>query len=66
MLMPKERGFRYLVAARDGLSLAAERRALRNNTADSLARFFWEEIICCYGAIGEVVTDNGSEVKGAF
>ena len=66
MLMPKERGFRYLVAARDGLSLAAEGRALRNNTADSLARFFWEEIICRYGAIGEVVTDNGSEVKGAF
>jgi transposase InsO family protein len=66
MLMPKARGFRYLVAARDDLSLAAEGRALRHATSDTLAKFFWEEIICRYGAIAQVVTDNGSEVKGAF
>ncbi|EGO00581.1 hypothetical protein SERLA73DRAFT_71593, partial [Serpula lacrymans var. lacrymans S7.3] len=64
--MPKARGYRYLVAARDDLSLAAEGRALKKASAHNLARFFWEEIICRYGAIGEVVTDNGSEVKGAF
>jgi transposase InsO family protein len=29
-------------------------------------RFFWEQIYCRYGAIAEVVTDNGPEVKGAF
>jgi hypothetical protein len=66
MLMPKAKGYRYIVAARDSLSLAAEGRALRTATAANLARFFWEEIICRYGAILHVVTDNGSEVKGAF
>ena len=31
-----------------------------------MANFFWEEVICRYGAIGEVVTDNGPEVSAAF
>ena len=66
MLMPKAKGYRYIVAARDDLSLAAEGRALRKASAANIAKFFWEEIICRYGAIGEVVTDNGPEVKGAF
>ena len=66
MHMPKAQNRRYLVAARDDLSGAAEGRALEKASARSLSRFFWEEIICRYGAIGEVVTDNGPEVKGAF
>jgi len=66
MLMPKARGYRYLVAARDDLLLAAEGCALRHANAESLAKFFWEEIICRYGVIAQIVTDNGSEVKGAF
>jgi transposase InsO family protein len=66
MLMPRAQGYRYIVAARDDLSLAAEGRALRKNSAAALSKFFWEEIICRYGAIGEVVTDNGPEIKGAF
>ncbi|KAH7917309.1 hypothetical protein BV22DRAFT_1188370 [Leucogyrophana mollusca] len=49
MLMPKACGYRYVVAARDDLSLSAEGRALKNATADNLARFFWEEIFCHYG-----------------
>ena len=66
MHMPKAQGYRYIVAARDDLTLAAEGRALRRSTASSLAKFFWEEIICRYGAIAEVVTDNGPEIRGAF
>ena len=45
MLMPKARGYHYLVAARDDLSLAAEGHALKHATSDSLAKFFWEEIL---------------------
>jgi len=66
MLMPKAHGYRYLVAACDDLSLTAEGRALKHASSDSLANFFWEEIICHYGVIAQIVTDNGSEVKGAF
>lgn len=66
MYMEKGMGFQYIVAARDDLSRASEGRALRNIKAKTLAAFFWEEIICRYGAIGQVVTDNGAEVQEAF
>ena len=66
MLMPRKKGYRYIVAARDDLSRAAEGRALKKSNAKSLAKFFWEQIYCRYGAVVQVVTDNGPEVKGAF
>lgn len=66
MFMPKAGKFRYIVAARDDLTQAAEGRALARANSKALANFFWEEIICRYGVIGEVVTDNGKEVQGAF
>src|SRR6202042_3200955 len=59
-------GHKYIVCARDDLSRATECRALVKNDSISLMRFFWEQIYCRYGAIAQVVTDNGSEVKGAF
>jgi hypothetical protein len=59
-------GHKYIVCARDDLSRATECRALVKNDSISLMRFFWEQVYCRYGAIGEVVTDNGPEVKGAF
>lgn len=66
MYMPKGMGFQFIVAARDDLTRAAEGRALRNTKAKTMSQFFWEEIICRYGAIGQVVTDNGPEVSEAF
>ena len=66
MYMPRAQGFRYIVAARDDLSRVTEVRALRKANADSLAKFFWEQIYCRYGVIGHVVTDNGPETMGAF
>lgn len=30
-----------------------------------VARFIWEDIFCRYGAVGQITTDNGTEVKGA-
>lgn len=67
MDMPESRhGYKYIVCARDDLSRACEARALRKNDSHSLAKFFWEQIYCRYGAIAEVVSDNGPETKGAF
>ena len=66
MYMPVARGYRYLIAARDDLSGAAEGRALKELTAKAVAQFFWEQIICRYGAVYQVTTDNGPEVKEAF
>lgn len=59
-------GHKFIVCARDDLSRATECRALIKNDSASLMKFFWEQIYCRYGAIAEVVTDNGSEIKGAF
>ena len=66
LYMPKAGKFRYIVIARDDLSRAAEGRALPSLKARLMANFFWEEIICRYGAVGEVITDNGPEVSAAF
>jgi hypothetical protein len=66
MHMPKARGYRYIVAARDDLTGACEARALKSAASQPVAEFLWEEIICRYGFIGQIVTDNGSETKGFF
>ena len=65
MFMPNIRGYRYIVAARDDLTHAAEGRALKKIDSKSISKFLWEEIICRYGHIAEIVTDNGAEFHGA-
>ena len=65
MFMPKSKGLRYIVAATDDLSAAGEGRALSNNTATLIGKFLWEEILCRYGAVGQITTDNGPEVQAA-
>ena len=66
MRMPEVRGFTHIVAARDDLTGASEGRALRSASAENIAKFLWEEVLCRYGMIYHVTTDNGSEVKGVF
>lgn len=57
---------RYIAAARDDLSYAAEECVLASNTAEALASFLWEQIYCWYGAVGQIVTDNRPEFHGVF
>jgi len=64
--MPAAHGFHYIVAAKDDLSGTSKAIPLRQATAKALAKFFWENIYCRYGAPLHVVTDNGPEVKEAF
>jgi len=66
MHMPKAKGFKYIVAARDDLSGTCEAKPLRKANSKALANFFWENIFCRYGAPQKVVTDNGPEVQDAF
>jgi Integrase core domain len=65
MMMPKAQGYQYIVAARDDLSGAAEGHKLKKGSARAVAQFIFEELICRYGSIAEIVMDNGSEAKGA-
>ena len=36
-----------------------------DSTAHTVSQFIFEELLCRYGVIAEIVTDNGPEVKGA-
>jgi transposase InsO family protein len=66
MFMPQSKSYRCIAAARDDLSGAAEGRAMRQPNSKSMAKFLWEQVFCRYGAVGQVITDNGSEVEKAF
>ena len=65
MLLPKAQGYCYIVAAQDDVSGAAEGWKLKKASACVVPQFIFEELICCCGNIAEIITDNGSEAKGA-
>jgi hypothetical protein len=62
MVMPKAGGYRTVVQARCSLSGYVEGRRLRTETGETIAAFIFEDILCRWGAVEEIVTDNG----GAF
>jgi RNase H-like domain found in reverse transcriptase/Integrase zinc binding domain/Reverse transcriptase (RNA-dependent DNA polymerase) len=65
VLMPKaDDGSEYLVLARDDLSGWVEGRALVAATAENVARFLYEEVICRHGCPRRVVVDGGRENLG--
>ncbi len=53
--------YKYLVVARDDLSGWVEARALTTIKASNLADFLFEQILCRFGPIGFILTDNGPE-----
>jgi hypothetical protein len=66
MFMPPAAGFRYIVQAHCSLSAWPEWRALRVETARTLAAFVFEDILCRWGALEEIVTDNGAAFVAAL
>ena len=50
----------------EDISGVCEGRALAKDSAQSIALFFKEQILYHYGAISEVVTDNGPSLVGEF
>ena len=59
VVMPKANGFRYLIMAREDVTDWVEGRALRDCKAKSWCRFIFEDIICRYGTISNIVADRG-------
>ena len=66
MKMPEAGGKKWIVACREDLSGVCEAKALAKDNARSIAQFFKEQILYRYGAIPEVVTDNGPSLAGEF
>ena len=58
MVMPRSAGYRYIVQACCALTAYPEWRMLRSENASALASFIFEDILCCWGALAKIVTDN--------
>ena len=59
-MSPASNGCKYIVHGRDNLSSWPEARALRDEKARTIALWLYEDILCRWGAIKTIVTDNGS------
>ena len=59
MVMPRSASYRYIVQARCALTAYREWRMLRSKNASALASFIFEDILCRWGTLAEIVTDNG-------
>jgi Integrase zinc binding domain/RNase H-like domain found in reverse transcriptase len=64
-MTPASNGHKYVVHGRDNLTSWAEGRALRDEKARSIALWLYEEILCRWGGLCLIVTDNGSSFKAA-
>ena len=60
MHMLKSGGFKYLVQGRCSLIYYPEFRMLREENAVSIANWIYQDIICRWGALREIVTDNAA------
>jgi hypothetical protein len=60
MVMPPSEGYCYIAHARCSMSAWPEWRALRRETAATLGEFLFQDILCRWGVIAEIVTDNGT------
>jgi hypothetical protein len=59
MYMPHALGYRYIVQARCLLLSYPEHRKLHKENRSTIGTFIFEEIFCRWGALEEIVTDNG-------
>jgi len=60
MFMPLAGGYRYIVQARCSLTAWPEWCTLRVETRHTIGAFIFEEILCRWGAVGEIITDNST------
>jgi transposase InsO family protein len=66
MVMPLALGFRYITQARCSLTAWPEWRPLRAETGRTLGAFLFEEVLCRWGAVEEIVSDNGTPYVAAL
>jgi len=60
MFMPPASSFHYITQAHCSLTAWPEWRALRVETRCTLGMFLFEDVLCRWGAVEEIVTDNGT------
>ncbi|CAK5275032.1 unnamed protein product [Mycena citricolor] len=60
MHLPTSGGFKYIVQGRCSLTHYPEWRMLRRENASTLANWIFQDILCRWGTLLEIVTDNGT------
>lgn len=65
-LPPGKSPERIIVIMRDDLTGWVEAAALPTTSSALVARFFFEQVVCRFGLVGHVSSDNGTEFLGAF
>jgi Integrase zinc binding domain len=58
-MTPKSNGCGYIVHGRCALSSWAEGRPLKKENAKTIGDWLFEDVICRWGCIAEIITDNG-------
>ena len=66
MHLPTSGGFKYIAQARCSLTYYPEWRMLRRETAQTLGDWIFQDILCRWGAICKIVSDNGSAFVSAL
>lgn len=59
-------GWRYIIHGRCSLTGWPEWRGLRKETGRTVGSWFFEDVLCRWGAVEEVVTDNGPPIIAAL
>jgi Integrase zinc binding domain/Integrase core domain/RNase H-like domain found in reverse transcriptase len=58
-------GYEYIVDIRDDLTGWLEARMLAKKSSDDIAQFLWQDVICRFGCVPQITTDNGTEFHKA-
>ena len=66
MHMPASQGFKYIVQGCCSVCTWPEFCMLHNENATSIANWIYQDIICHWGTLREIVTDNGSPFLAAL
>jgi hypothetical protein len=64
-MTPASNGCNCIVHGRCALTAYAEARAVRRETARVLGQWLLEDVLCRWGCVRKIVTDNASQYKAA-
>ena len=65
MHLPKSNGYKYLVQGHCSLCHYPEFHKLCTETMMALSEWIFEDILCCWGTVSEIVSDNGPQIGRA-
>ena len=64
-MTPKSNGCGHIIHGRCGMTSWMEGRPVRDENGKTIANWLFEDIICRWGCITEIITDNGSPYRSA-